>query len=221
VTACSKDDAAPVAGIVKGSDLPTPCNWLRRPQQRGDGVFVMNRALLLAVAGTTLLGLTACQKEVEPPSADARICGATMATWWFDATGAAGLTGALDGSKLPLVNPGQTDGTFARSECRVFSEGRQIGSFKAELVTSEDALNTAGQIAKDPADGKFTVGGGDGAVEADTGDVGRAWWTCKTTRLQVELSKPKKGASRNDLIKTLAQHIAEITGCPGPEPKTS
>ena len=181
----------------------------------------MNRSFLLAVAGTLLLGLTACEKEVAPPAADAKICRGTAASWWFDATGAPGLTGVLDGSQLPLTNPGQTDGSFARSECRVFSEGKQVGSYKAELVTSEDALNTAAQIAKDPAEGKFTAGGGAGAVEAGTGDVGRAWWTCKITRLQVELSKPKDKKARDDLLRALAQRIAEVTGCPGPMPKPS
>ncbi len=182
----------------------------------------MNRSLLLAAGGTLLLGLTACEKEAAaPPAADAKICGATMASWWFDAAGGAGLTGVLDGSKLPLTNPTQSDASFARSECKVFSEGKQIGSFKAELKTSEDAVNAAASIAKYPAEGKFSAAGGTGAVEPSTGDVGRAWWTCKTTVLQVELSKPKDTDSRDDLVKTLAQHIADVTGCPGPEPKTS
>ncbi len=180
----------------------------------------MNRSLLLAAAGSLVLGLTACEKEAAaPPAADAKICGATNASWWYDAAEAPGLTGALDGSKLPLTNPTQTDASFERSECKVFSEGKQIGSYKAELVTSEDAVNAAASIAKYPAEGKFSVGGGEGAVEPDTGDVGRAWWICKTTRLQVELSKPKEGGSRDALVKSLTQQIAEVTGCPGPAPK--
>jgi hypothetical protein len=142
-----------------------------------------------------------------------------MASWWFDATGAPGLVGTLDGSKLPLTNPTQSDASFAQATCRVFSEGKEVGSFKAELATSERARNAAASLAKDPAEGKFTVAGGAGSVEPNSGDVGRAWWTCKSTILQVELLKPKDKDSRDALVKNLAQHVAEVAGCPGPEPK--
>jgi hypothetical protein len=177
----------------------------------------MNRSLLLASASVLLLGVTACDEDAAPPAADAKICGATMASWWFDATGAGTLTGMLDGQKLPLNDPARL---YAHSTCTVFSEGKSIGSFKAELTTSDEVLNTAAQIERRPADRKFTAAGGTGAVDEDqTGEgVITAWWTCKSTVLSVEVSKVKNKDSGSDLVKNLAQKIAEVTGCSGPVP---
>ncbi|TCC64329.1 hypothetical protein E0H73_07930 [Kribbella pittospori] len=178
----------------------------------------MHRSLLFAAAGVLLLGLSACDKEAAPPAADAKICGDTMASWWFDATGAPALTGARDGN-LPLTNPGQTDATFKAGECHVFSEGKEVGRFRAELTTKDSMTNANASFRDYPAAGKFTVADGSGVVEPNTGDdVGRAWWTCKTTLLRVELYKPKDKDSRDELVKSLAQHIAPVVGCPGPAP---
>lgn len=176
----------------------------------------MRRSLLFAATGALLLSLSACgDKEAAPPAADAQICGKTMATWWFDATGAPDLQGVSKGN-VPLTNPGQTDGTYKSAECRVFSEGKEVANFRAELTTKIKIQGTNGSIAKYPDAGKFTVADGSGAVEPETGDVGRAWWTCKTTILKVELFAPKDKDSRDQLVKDLAQHIAPIAGCPGP-----
>ncbi len=178
----------------------------------------MKRSLLFATAGAMLLSLSACEKEAAttPPAADAKICDSTMASWWFDATGAGGLTGARTGN-LPLTNPSQSDGTYKSAECRVFSEGKEVASYKAELTTKAKIHNWNLSLEGYPAAGKFTVAGGTGGVEPNTGeDVGRAVWTCKTTVLQVELVKPKDKDSRDDLVKSLAQRVAEIAGCPGP-----
>ncbi|MFI6828090.1 hypothetical protein ACIBG5_13380 [Kribbella sp. NPDC050241] len=57
----------------------------------------MDRRLGVAAA-VLLLGLTACEQEAQPPSADAKICGVTMASWWFDASGAPGLVGTISGA---------------------------------------------------------------------------------------------------------------------------
>jgi hypothetical protein len=176
----------------------------------------MNRSLLLA--SVLLLGLSGCEKEASPPAADATICGATMASWWYDATAAGTLTGMLDGQKLPLKDPTQL---YAHSTCTVFSEGKSIGGFKAELTSGREALNVAAQIEEYPADGRFTAAGGTGAIEPtseDITDITRALWACKSTVLEVELGKPKDKESRTELVKTLAQKIAEVTGCPGPVP---
>jgi phenylpyruvate tautomerase PptA (4-oxalocrotonate tautomerase family) len=35
--------------------------------------------------------------------------------------------------------------------------------------------------------------------------------------LHVELLKPRDKKTRADLVKALAQHIADVTGCPGPD----
>ena len=177
----------------------------------------MHRSLLLVVAGTLVLGLTACEKEAAPPAADAKICGVTPASWWFDATGAAGLTGTRDGT-LPLTNPTQSDATYKSAECRVFSEGKEVGSFRAELTTKDSIKDANGSFRNYPAAGKFTVAGGSGVVEPTKGDdATRAWWTCKTTLLRVQLTKPKDKDSRDQLVKDLAQQIAETVGCPGPD----
>jgi len=178
----------------------------------------MKRSLLFATAGAMLLSLSACEKEAAPPpAADAKICDSTNASWWFDATGAAGLTGSRTGN-LPLTNPTQSDGTYKSAECRVFSDGKEVASFKAELTTKIKAHNWDVSLKGYPEAGKFTAAGGAGGVEANTGeDVGRAAWLCKTTILQVELFKPKDKDSRDDLVKSLAQHLAEVAGCPGPD----
>jgi hypothetical protein len=184
----------------------------------------MNRSLVLAAAGVLLLGPAGCGEDADPPAADARICGATMASWWYDATGAGTLTGMLDGQKLPLTNPSQSDATFAHSTSTVFSEGKSIAGFKAELTTGDEVLNTAASIKTYPAEGQFTAAGGAGAIEPtspDVTDITRAWWTCKSTVLSVEVSKPKDQDSREELVKDLARKIAEVTGCPGPVPKAS
>jgi hypothetical protein len=181
----------------------------------------MNRGLLLASAGVLLLGAAGCGKDADPPAADARICGATMASWWYDATGGGTLTGMLDGQKLPLNDPSRL---YAHSTCTVFSEGKSVATFKAELTTDDKVLNAAASIKGYPDDGKFTAAGGAGAVEptsADVTDITRAVWTCKSTVLLVEVSKPKDQESRTELVKNLAQKIAEVTGCAGPVPKAS
>jgi hypothetical protein len=180
----------------------------------------MKRSLLLASSGMLLLGLTACEQDAAPPAADAKICGATMASWWYDATGGGTLTGTLDGQKLPLAGAAKL---YTHSTCTVFSEGKSIATVKAELTTPDEVLNTAGQIAKRPEDRRFTAAGGTGAVDDDPtgGDVITAWWTCKSTVLSVEVSKTKEKESRIALVKTLAQEIAGVTGCAGPVPKAS
>jgi len=175
----------------------------------------MRRSALFVAVGGLLLGLCACEKEAAPPAADAKLCDVTMASWWFDATGAPALTGVRDGS-LPLTNPTQSDGTYKRAECTVFSEGKEVASFTAELTTKIKAQGANGTIRKYPDAGKFTVAGGSGGVEPNTGDVGRARWLCKTSVLRVELVKPKDSDSRDELVKNLAQQIAPLVGCPGP-----
>jgi hypothetical protein len=177
----------------------------------------MKRGILIATAGALLLSLSACEKEATPPAADAKLCESTMASWWFDATGAGGLTGVKTGI-LPLTNPTQQDGSYKTAECRVMSDAKEVASFRAELASKEAAANWHASLKRYPEAGKFTVAGGTGGVEPNTGeDVGRAWWACKTTVLRVELYKPKDKKARDDLVKALAQHIAGVTGCPGPD----
>jgi hypothetical protein len=177
----------------------------------------MKRTLLLASAGAVLLSPSACDNEVTPPATDAKICESTPASWWFDATGAGELTGSRTG-ELPLRNPGQTDVTFRKAECEVRSDGKRVASFRAELVIKENASNWHKSVERYPEATKFAIAGGVGGVQQDPNqDFGRAVWVCKTTVLQVELYKPKDKKSRDDLVKALAQHIAEVTGCPGPD----
>lgn len=183
----------------------------------------MNRSVLLASAGVLLLGLIGCGNDADPPAADAKICGATMASWWYDATGGGTLTGMLDGQKLPLTNPTQSDVSYAKSSCTVFSDGTSIGGYTAELSTGNEVLNSAAQIERRPADRKFTAAGGTGAVDGDPtgGNIITVWWTYKSTLLSVEVTKTKDEETRIELVKTLAQRVAEVTGCPGPVPKAS
>jgi hypothetical protein len=139
-----------------------------------------------------------------------------MASWWFDATGAGGLTGVRTGI-LPLTNPTQTDSTFKSASCSVVTDGKEVANFKAELASKESAHNTGVSLRECPEAGKFTVADGTGCVYPNTGeDFGRAVWLCKTTVLRVDLLKPKDKESRDSLLKTLAQRVAEVAGCPGP-----
>jgi hypothetical protein len=172
----------------------------------------MSRCLRVAVA-VLLLGLTACEKEAEPPAADAKICGVTMASWWFDATGAPGLVGTMSGAQLPIEYPADPGLGLPRAECRVFSEGKQIGDFTVRLRDSAAADNVAGQVESRPKEQRFTAAGGQGAVD-ETGDGVTGSWVCKTTVLYVELTEPKDKDTRLDLMKPLAQHLAGIAGCP-------
>ncbi|HEY0618268.1 MAG TPA: hypothetical protein VGD15_11780 [Kribbella sp.] len=177
----------------------------------------MRRCLPFVAVGALLLSLSACESEAKPPAADAKICEWTVASWWFDATGAPELTG-LGSGDLPLRNPGQTDSTFRSATCEVRSEGKEVANFRAELVIKVNAHNTGVSLRECPDANKLTVAGGTGCVYPSTGeDFGRAVWLCKTSVLRVDLLKPKDKDSRDNLLKTLAQHIAAVTGCPGPD----
>jgi hypothetical protein len=182
----------------------------------------MRNIALLAVA-PLLLAMGGCDSdepaETTPPAAGAKLCDVTDASWWYDATGAGGLTGVLDGEPLPLTNPSQSPTSDARAECRVIADGKQIGSFVAELTTADEVVNTAQNIAKDPAENQFEALGNKGGVEPQQdGDRRRAWWTCGSTLLKVELIHPKDADQSVELTKALAQRVAGVVGCPGPTP---
>lgn len=135
-----------------------------------------------------------------------------MASWWFDATGAPGLVGTMSGAKLPLEYPADPGLGLPRAECRVFSDGKQIGDFTVRLRDSVAADNALGAVQSRPDDVRFTAAGGEGAVNETDGVT--ASWVCKTTVLSVELTKPKDKDTRVQLMKPLAQHLAGIAGCP-------
>jgi hypothetical protein len=177
----------------------------------------MGRCLPFVAVGALLLSLSACESEAKPPAADAKVCDSTMAFWWHDATGAPKLTGSRTGS-LPLKNPEQTEDTFRAAECDVRSDGKRVASFRAELALKVNAYNLGVSLRECPEARKFAVADGTGCVQQDTDDgVGRAQWLCKTTILHVELLKPRDKKTRADLVKALARHIADVTGCPGPD----
>ena len=157
--------------------------------------------------------------DTKPPAAGARLCDVTDASWWYDATGAGGLTGMLSGDPLPLTNPSQSHSSVTRAECKVFADGKQVGGFVAELTSDDEVINTAQQIAKDPAENQFEVLGHKGGVEpGQSENLRRAWWTCGVTLLKVELIHPKDQNQVVQLTKDLAQHVAGVVGCPGPTP---
>jgi hypothetical protein len=177
----------------------------------------MRRCLPFVAVGALLLSLSACESEAKPPATDAKICDSTMASWWYDASGAPKLTGSRTGS-LPLKNPEQKEDTFRAAECDVRSDGKRVASFRAELALKVNAYNLGVSLRECPEARKFAVAGGTGCVQQDTDDgVGRALWLCKTTILHVELLKPRDQKTRADLVKALARHIADVTGCPGPD----
>jgi hypothetical protein len=171
-------------------------------------------ALLLAVGG--------CDSDEPadntPPATGAKLCDVTDATWWYDATGAGGLTGVLDGDPLPLTNPSQSATSDAKAECKAMAGGKQVGGFVAELTTADEVVNSAMNIAKDPAENQFDAVGNKGSVRAVAGGAIEAWWTCGSTLLKVDLIHPKSGEQAIQLAKTLAQRVAGVVGCPGPTP---
>jgi hypothetical protein len=182
----------------------------------------MRRVALLAIA-PLVLGMSACDSDkptdTTPPAAGAKLCDVTEAGWWFDATGAGGLTGAVDGVKLPLTNPTQNPISTDRAECKVFADGKEVGRFVAELTSADEVIGNAKNIAKRSAEEQFDALGNKGAVTSTAEGKGEAWWTCGSTLLQVHLIHGKDDGQLLNLTKTLAQHVAGVVGCPGPEPK--
>ena len=185
----------------------------------------MRRFAPLAVAPLVLVA-GGCDSSDEPadtnpPAAGAKLCDVTDASWWFDATGAGGLTGALTGDKLPLTNPNPSATPDARAECKALGGGKEVGSFVAELTSADEILENARAIAADPAENQFEAAGNKGAVKPPDGDRTEAWWTCGSTLLKVELIHPKNKDQAVELTKALAQQVAGVVGCPGPTPKPS
>jgi hypothetical protein len=176
----------------------------------------MRRPLALAAAAAMVAGAAACSAKATPPAADAKLCGVTMASWWFDATGADKLVGSVDGEKLPLTNPTPGRVSFARSECRVFSDGKEVGNFTAELTTDIKVRSAATSIAGYPAGNRFSVAGGDGGVRPPgAGDDNTvAGWTCGSNLLQLKLLRVNDEKKRVELTKTLAERVAGVAGCP-------
>ncbi|MET9671188.1 hypothetical protein ABZY19_38730 [Streptomyces sp. NPDC006475] len=166
-----------------------------------------------------LLTATACAEEdAKPPSPEARLCGVTMASWWFDATGAGDLSGRLRGG-LPLPKPTQTEHTTATARCFVYSGDEQVGRFLAEVPPADRVVNAAAQLAERPVDRRFTAAGGKGAVDPDQDDDGtEAWWTCKSALLHLEVLRPRDADKRIELTKDLAGRVAAVVGCPAPAP---
>lgn len=174
----------------------------------------IGRFTVLLAVSPLLIAATACgEDEAKPPPPGAKLCGATMASWWFDATGANDLSGRLTGG-LPLANPTQTENAV----CRVSSGGKLVGAFAAEVTTADRVINSAAQIADRPADSRFTVAGGKGMAEPTNDGGAEAWWTCKNTLLNVEVHRPKDVKKRVELTKTLGARVAAVVGCPGPVP---
>ncbi|MFD5074333.1 hypothetical protein [Streptomyces sp. NPDC058371] len=167
-----------------------------------------------------LLASTACSNEkAEPPPPGAKLCGVTMASWWYDATGANDLSGKLTGDGLPLTNPDQSEYSTHTAVCSVSSGGKRVGSFRAEVATADKVMNAAGQIAERPAKNRFAVAGGTGMVDENLNDDGaEAWWTCKSALLNVSLQRPKDVKKRAELAKALGKRVAGVVGCPGPVP---
>jgi len=183
----------------------------------------MRRFAPLVVAPLVLV-VGACDSDeptdATPPAAGAKLCDVTDASWWYDATGAGGLTGVLTGDKLPLTNPTLSPTPDTQAECKALGDGKEVAGFVAEATTADEVINTAQNIVKYPAEGQFVVQGNKGAVEPpQEGDLLRAWWTCGSTLLKVELIHPKDKKQGVELTKTLAQRVAGVVGCPGPTPK--
>jgi hypothetical protein len=184
----------------------------------------MRRFAPLVVAPLVLV-TGACDSDkpadTTPPAAGAKLCDVTDASWWYDATGAGGLTGASSGAKLPLTNPSQSPTPDARAECKVLGGGKEVGSFVAELTTADEIVENARAIAKDPAEDQFEAQGNKGSSRSVPDGRAEAWWTCGSTLLKVELIHPKNKDQAVELAKNLAQHVAGVVGCPGPTPKPS
>ena len=183
----------------------------------------MRRLSRLAVplaALPLLMAATACtEEEAKPPPPGAKLCGITMASWWFDATGGNDLTGELRGDGLPLTNPTQSRTSSHTAICEVSSGGKSVGRFLAEVTTADEVMNAAANIDQRAADRRFTVAGGKGSVDPNLNDDGaEAWWTCKSALLDVEVYRPKDVEKRVGLTKTLGRRVAAVVGCPGPVP---
>lgn len=179
----------------------------------------MRRPLMLAAALTMVVATAACGSEATPPAADAKLCGVTMASWWFDATGADKLSGSVDGAKLPLSNPTPGTISYARSECRVFSDGKEVGSFTAELTTADEIKSAATSIAGYPAENRLSAAGGNGGVRPPLSgeDATNAGWTCGSNLLQLKLTRAKDSNKRVELTKALTEQVAGVAGCPPPQ----
>jgi hypothetical protein len=166
-----------------------------------------------------LLAATACAGEkAKPPSPEAKLCGVTMASWWFDATGGNDLSGKSRGGPLPLTNAAQTEDTLnTTATCIVYSGEKQVGNFQAEVPAADRVDNAAGQIAERPAGRRFSVAGGKGMVDPNPNDdSAEAWWTCKSALLHVEVHRPRDVKKRVELTKALGKRVAAVVGCPGP-----
>lgn len=156
-----------------------------------------------------LVAATACGGQPEPPPAAAKLCGATMASWWFDAVGAGDLSSQWDGVHLPM-----RPNLYNRASCGVKSGDKWIGRYLTEVSDADNINKTAGQIAKRPANMRFTAAGGNGSVDLD--DDGRGvevWWTCKSVKLNVGLYRTSDDKNRLELAKTLASRLASAVGC--------
>jgi hypothetical protein len=177
----------------------------------------MRRLAALLAAAPLVLAVAGCAGEkAKPPAADAKLCGATAARWWFDATGGDKLSYRLRGGELPLPKPTQTRFTTADVTCSVYSGKNQVGRFVAEVVPPADVHNVAVHLPERPAGRRFSAAGGQGAVDPDdNGNGARAWWTCEGAVLRVEVYHPRDVKKRVELTKTLSRRLATAVGCPG------
>nr|WTB28462.1 hypothetical protein OG781_01735 [Streptomyces sp. NBC_00830] len=180
----------------------------------------LNRFTAPLAALPLLLAATACTEEeaAKPPPSDAKLCGVTMASWWFDATGGDDLSGRFRG-KLPLPRATQDRVTSGWTRCFVYSGKEHVGNLEAEVPSAGNIANIAKHLAERPADRRFTAAGGKGAVDPHAEDDGAdATWTCKSAALYIELHHLKNTGKRVELTMVLAKRIAAVVGCPEPAP---
>ncbi|MFD5078890.1 hypothetical protein [Streptomyces sp. NPDC058371] len=180
----------------------------------------LGRLAMPLAALSLLMAATACtEEEPKPPPPGARLCGITMASWWFDATGGKDLSGELRGDGLPLTNPGQSRSASRTAICDVSAGGKSVGRFIAEVTTADEVIEAARSIDLQSANRRFTVAGGKGSVDPNVNDDGAdAWWTCKSALLNVEVYRPRDVKKRIELTRTLGRRVAAVVGCPGPVP---
>lgn len=75
----------------------------------------LNQFVAPLAAVPLLLTATACTEEaMEPPPSGVKLCGVTVANWWYDATGGDDLSYTLDG-ELPPPRPTQSRYTTGRT----------------------------------------------------------------------------------------------------------
>lgn len=170
----------------------------------------IGRYSALLALSPLLVTATACGgSQPDPPPAGAKLCGATMARWWFDAVGAGDLSSQWDGVRLPM-----RPNLYNRASCGVKSGDKWIGRYLTEVSDADNIDTTDRQIARRPASMRFTAAGGKGSIDLD--DDGRGvevWWTCKSVKLNVELYRTGDDKKRLELAKTLTSRIAAAVGC--------